>query len=139
MKDSEREAAKHWLEALTPLYEKNEAAIHEIASLNTESPPQDWDQAFSNENVSVLTTSIKPVKKLPKPKHKELRKLRNDYKNLVADCIKAGHLYLKSYYAGGWSRLTLAKMVFWTGFANTRLEDFLRRLDKVRQEIEATT
>jgi hypothetical protein len=82
-------------------------------------------------------TSIEPVKNLPKPKYKELRKLRSDYTNLVANCLKAGHLYLKSYYAGGLSRLTLAKMVLWTSFANTRLEDFLKRLQKVRQEIEA--
>jgi len=136
MKESEREDARHWLEAFIPLYERNESAINEIASLNNESPPQDWDKAFSNENVSALMATIEPTKKLPKPKHKELRKVKRDYTDLVKTCLHVGHLYLKSYYAGGLSRLTFAKMIYWTTLAHNLFEDFLKRLQKVRQEID---
>ncbi len=112
MKESEREEARHWLEALARLYEQNGVAIREIASLDTEKTPQAWDKAFSNANVSVLMTTIEPIKKLPKPKHKELRKVKRDYTDLVKACLHVGHLYLKSYYAGGLSRWTFSKMIF---------------------------
>jgi hypothetical protein len=138
MKESEREEARHWLETFTPLYERNESVITEIASLNDKSAPQNWDKAFSNENVSTLMTSIEPINALPKPKYKELRKLRGDYTGLVKACIHVGHLYLKSYYAGGLSRLTFSKMVFWTTHAHNLLGDCVKRLQKVRQEIEVT-
>jgi hypothetical protein len=137
MKESEREEAGQWLELLMPLYERSEAAIREIAGLDNESTAQDWDKAFSNVNCSTLLSTMEPLEKLPKPKYKELRKLKSDYKNLVKDCIGAGNMYLKSYYAGSIKRMTLATMVLMTGFARTRLEDFLKRLQKVRQEIEA--
>ena len=136
MKDSEKEEASHWLEKLTRLYEKNRVAITEIASLRTESPPQDWDKAYSNANVRALVSAIETIKELPKPKPKELRKLKDCYRDLVATCLKAGHLYLKSYYAGDLSRLRYSQMIFWTTFSEGLLKDFQKKLEKVRQEIK---
>ena len=59
----------------------------------------EW-QAYSNANVRTLMSAIEPIKELPKPKPKELRKLKECYTDLVACCLKAGHLYLNAYYAG---------------------------------------
>jgi hypothetical protein len=139
MKGLEREEARNWLEAFTPLYQRSEAVIREISSLRTDSPPQNWDEAFSNENVSILMTTIEPINELANPKYKELGKLREDYTGLVKTCSYVRQLYLKSYYAGGLSRITLTKMVYWTTLAHNLLKDFLKRLQKVRHEIEVTT
>jgi hypothetical protein len=136
VKDSEKEEARRWLEGLTRLHEQNEVVIREIATLGPESTPQDWDKAYSNANVRALMGAIHPVKELPKPKQKELRKLKQCYTDLVSACIKAGHLYLKAYYDEHLGRIDYHKMIFWTSFANGLLEDFSRDLDKVRQEIE---
>ena len=136
MKESEKEEARHWLEGLTRLYEQNEVAIREIASLRLESSPQDWDKAYSNANVSTLISAIQPIKELPKPKPKELRKLKECYTDLVSTCLKAGHLYLKSYYAGDLSRVRYSQMIFWTTFSEGLLKDFQKTLEKVRQEIK---
>ena len=138
MKESEKEEARHWLAMLTRLHEQNEVAICEIANLRAESPPQDWDKAYSNANVRTLMSAIEPIKELPKPKPKELRKLKECYTDLVACCLKAGHLYLNAYYAGDFSRLRRSKMMYWASFANPLLEEFSRDLDKVRQEIEVS-
>ena len=137
MKDSEKEEASHWLEKLTGLYEKNRVAITEVASLNTESSSKDWDKAFSNENAAALMNAIEPIKELPKPKNKELRKLKDCYRDLASTCLKAGHLYLKSYYAGDLSRLRCSQMIFWTAASEDLLKDFQKNLEKVRQEIES--
>ncbi len=137
MKDSEKEEASHWLEKLTRLYEKNRVAITEIANLNTESSPEDWDKAFSNENVAALMSATEPIKELPKPKNKELRKLKDCYRDLASTCLKAGHLYLKSYYAGDLSRGRYSQMIYWTTFSEGLLKDFQKKLEKVRQEIRA--
>ena len=137
MKESEKEEARRWLEGLTRLYEQNEVAIREIASLRLESSPQDWDKAYSNANVSTLISAIQPIKELPKPKHKELRKLKECYTDLVATCLKAGHLYLKSYYAGDLSRFRYSKMIYWTSFSEGLLKSFQENLEKLRQEIKA--
>lgn len=136
MKESEREEARRWLEGLTRLYEQNEVALREIASLNTESSPEDWDKAFSNENAAALMNAIEPIKELPKPKNKELRKLKDCYRDLVSTCLKAGHLYLKSYYAGDLGRVRYSQMIFWTTFSEGLLKDFQKKLEKVRQEIK---
>ena len=136
MKDSEKEEVSHWLEKLTGLYEKNRVAITEIASLNTESSPEDWDEAFSNENAAAPMNAIEPIKELPKLKNKELRKLKDCYRDLVSTCLKAGHLYLKSYYAGHLGRVRASQMIFWTTFSEGLLKDFQKNLEKVRQEIK---
>jgi hypothetical protein len=136
MKDSEKEEARSWLERLTHLYEQNEVAIREIAGLQPESSQQEWDKTFSNANVSALIGAIEPTKSLPRPKPKELRKIKKCYTDLVACCLKAGHLYLKAYYAGDFSCLRRSQMMAWASLVNPLLKDFLRDLDRVRQEIE---
>ncbi len=128
MKESEKEEASHWLEKVAHLYERNSVAIGEIANLNTESSPQDWDKAFSNENVAVLMSAIEPMKELPKPKNRELDKLKECYTDLVASCLKAGHLYLKSYDAGDLSRVGYSQMIYWTTFSEGLLKDFQKKL-----------
>lgn len=136
MKESEKEEARHWLAVLTRLHEQNEVAICEIANLRAESPPQDWDKAYSNANVRTLMSAIESIKELPKPKPKELRKLKERYTDLVAFCLKAGHLYLNAYYAGDSSRLQHSKMMFWASLVNPLLEEFSRDLDNLCGKLE---
>jgi len=138
MKDSEKEEARRWLAVLTRLYEQNEVAIRDTANLDTESSPQDWDKAYSNANVRALISAKYAVKELPKPKQKELRKLKQCYTDLVSACVGAGHLYLKAYYDEHLGRIDYHKMIFWTSIAKRLFEDFSRDLDKIRQEIEVS-
>ena len=83
-------------------------------------------------------SAIQPIKELPKPKHKELRKLKECYTDLVATCLKTGHLYLKAYYDKHLGRIDYHKLIFWASIAKQLFEDFSRDLDKVRQEIEVS-
>jgi len=138
MKESEKEEARHWLEELTRLYEQDEVVIREIASLRPESSLQDWDKAYSNANVRALMSAMQPIKELPKPKPKELRKLKECYTDLVTFCLKAGHVYLNAYDAGDFSRSRRSKMMLWVSLVNPLLKDFSRDLDKVRQEIKVS-
>ena len=118
MKESEKEEARRWLEGLIRLYEQNESAFREIAGLDHKSAMQDWDKAYSNENVRNLLSAKQVLEEevFPKSKHKDLNKLRNCFSHLVSACCGAGTVYLKSYYAGNISRKAHAGMVYFTSF-----------------------
>lgn len=138
VKESEKTEARIWAMKLMSLWEQTEVPIRAIAKLETKSSVQDWDKAFSNENSAALMNAIEPAKELPRPKQRELRKLKGCYTDLLATCLKVGHLYLKSYYAGNLSRFGYSKMIFWTSFANDLLKEFLSGVDKVFHELDAS-
>ena len=75
------------------------------------------------------------LKKLPKPKPKELRKLKQSFTDLINTCLQAGNLYLKAYYAKDLNRLKYSKMIFWASFVSNLLKDFIKDFVKTCQEL----
>jgi hypothetical protein len=133
MPKEEVEDARRWLNKLIQIYDRTKSVINEIVELDMDSDARDWNRVFSNENVLVLTQAIEPIKDLPKPKQKKLRKLKQDYIDLLQCCLKAGHLYLKAYYNGHLSRLNYSKLIYWTSLAGGILKTFKKELYKVNQ------
>jgi hypothetical protein len=112
-KDSTAEAGR-WLDMLLPLYRQATGYINLVAD--------DVSDAGTPANLAALPEVIQrlsPIRKavieLPRPKDRELRRLKKDFKLALDACIKAGKWDLKLEQKA--SRLRLAMTVFWTELA----------------------
>lgn len=130
MKDVDREETERWLKAFMPLYEQAAALIHKIAKIDADGMPTDL--ATLVEGNEKLPPILKSVKELPKPKEKELRKLKKDFQDVLDACIKAGGWGVKLIQDP--NRVRFANIVFWTTFASGLMESFSKRLTLLSKE-----
>jgi len=114
VKESDREEAGRWLETFTSLYEQSSVFIHCITDkVNADGLPADL--AALPEVVQKLSPLLKSVRELPRPRQRELRRLKKDLKLTIDACIKAGKWRIK--YSRKASRFRLSATVFWTSLA----------------------
>jgi hypothetical protein len=123
------------LGAIFAFYKHTLDAVQQVTSLNLDSKPEEWNSAFSNENSAALMEVIEPLNGLTKPDNKDIRKLKTTYNDLIASCLKAGHLFLNAYFKEEMKRTNFSKMVYWTSFAKGLREDFVSKLEKLEKDI----
>ena len=124
MKGVDREERAQWLKAFMPLYEQAARLIRNIAKVGADGLPTDVESLI--EGYEKLPPILQSVKEIPKPKEKELRKLKKDFEDLLYSCIRAGEWGIK--FAQDPSRISFANIVLFTNFANGLMESFSKRL-----------
>jgi len=124
MKDVDREERAQWLKAFMPLYEQAAPLIRNIAKVDADGSPTDVGNLI--EGYEKLPPILQSVKEIPKPREKELRKLKKDFEDLLYSCIRAGEWGIK--FVQDPSRIRFASIVFFTNAANGLMESFSKRL-----------
>lgn len=125
MKEADREEARRWLEALMPLYEQASVFIHSVTDkVNADGLPTDLTAL--PEVILKLSPILKSVREMPKPRHRELRRLGKDLKLTLDACIKASKWRIK--HSRKASRIRLSATVFWTSLAISFSESLARKL-----------
>ena len=130
MKEAVREETERWLKGFMPLYQQAATLIHKIAKFDAEGLPTDLPTLLDG-NVK-LPPILKSVKELPKPKEKELRKLKKDFENVLDACIKASEWGVK--FSQDQSRIRLSMIVFQTTAAIEFMKSFSKRLTLLSKE-----
>jgi hypothetical protein len=125
MKDVEREERAQWLKAFMPLYEQAAPLIRNIAK-KVDADGLRTDVGSLVEGYEKLPPILQSVKEIPKPKEKELRKLKKDFEDLLVSCIRAGEWGIK--FVQDPSRIRFGSIVFFTSVANGLMESFSKRL-----------
>ena len=120
-----------WLQAFMQLYEQAAPLIQRTAKPDTDGLPADLETLI--EAARKLPPILESVKNLPKPKQKEFRNIKNDFKNVLSRCIKAGETGIKllddlNHGAKMAARIRLATIVGYTGQANAYYESLSKRL-----------
>jgi len=135
IKHEEREDSDKWLKEFMPLYEKANPFIQKVIKIDadTDSATVKSFVAAVREGYQELSLILRCVKAIPKPKEKELGKLRADFERALIFCISAATLAVQFYKKP--SRFTLAKLVWHAGLAKGRMEDFSKRLVSVSKAI----
>ena len=125
MKEADREEAKRWLETLMPLYEQASIFIHSVTDkVNADGLPTDLTAL--PEVILKLSPVLKSVREMPKPRHRELRRLWKDLKLTLDACIKASKWRIK--HSRKASRIRLSATVFWTSLAISFSESLALKL-----------
>ncbi len=125
MKEADREEARRWLETLMPLCEQASVFIHSVTDkVNADGLPTDL--AALPEVILKLSPILKSANKMPKPRAKELRRLRKDFKLTLDACIKASKWRIK--HSRKASRIRLSATVFWTSLAISFSESLASKL-----------
>lgn len=124
MKETDREEAKRWLQAFMPLYEQAATITHNIAQVNADGLPTDLTTL--REINAKLPPILKSAKEMPKPKDKELRRLKKDFRLTLDACIKASKWRAKLNQKP--NRVRFSVTVFWTSLANSFTESMSKRL-----------
>lgn len=139
VKESLKQQVKLWLDDLASLQKRAQTAVREIASLCSESPPDDWSKAFSSKNVMSLVNTAQSIKELPKTKVKELRKLKKIYEELIASGIQASNLYKDAHNTNHHGQGQYLKIIHWASYVDGLLKDFTKELDKTYRIFNLTT
>jgi hypothetical protein len=125
MKEADREEAGRWLETFMPLCEQASVFVHRVTDkVNADGLPTDL--AALPEVILRLSPILKSVNKIPKPRHRELRRLKKDLKLTLGACIKASKWRVK--HSRKASRIRLSATVFWTSLAISFSESLARKL-----------
>ncbi len=125
MKELDREEVEWWLETFMPLYEQASASIHRVTGkVNADGLPADLTAL--PEVILKLSPILKSVNKMPKPRAKELRRLKKDFKLTLDACIKASKWRIKHSQRA--SRIRLSATVFWTSLAISFSESLSQKL-----------
>ena len=124
MKNVDSEEAERWLKAFMPLYEQAATLTHKISEVDNDGVPTDLT-ALREINAK-LPPILKSVKEMPKPKSKELRRLKKDFKLALDACIKASKWRLKQSQKS--SRFRFSVTVFWTTLAIGFMESLSKKL-----------
>ena len=130
MKDVDSEEREQWLKAFLPIYENSANLIQKIAKIDADGSPTDVETLI--EGYEKLPPILQSVKEIPKPKEKELRKLKKDFEDLLYSCIRAGEWGIK--FVQDPSRIRFANIVFFTNFANGLMESFSKRLSSLSEK-----
>jgi hypothetical protein len=125
MKGVDREAREEWLKAFMPLYEQAAPLIRNIAK-KVDADGLQTDVGSLVEGYEKLPPILQSVKEIPKPKEKELRKLKKDFEDLLYSYIRAGEWGIK--FVQDPSRIRFGSIVFFTNVANGLMESFSKRL-----------
>ena len=113
MKEIDKEEAEQWLKIFMPLYEQAIMLTPKIPEVDSDGVPTDVT-ALREISIKLLPV-LKSLKEMPKPKNKELRRLRKDLKLTLDACISAGKWGIKLNQKS--SRLRFSVTVFWTSLA----------------------
>jgi hypothetical protein len=124
MKEVDREEAEKWLKTFMILYQQASALTHKISEVNADGLPSDLTAL--KEASEKLPPILKSVKEMPKPKEKELRRLKKDLRLTVDACIKAGKWVIKLNQKP--SRFRFSVAVFWTSLAISFTESLSQKL-----------
>ena len=125
MKEVDREEAERWLEAFKTLCEQASVFIHSVTGkVNADGLPTDLTAL--PEVILRLSPILKSVNKVPKPRHRELRRLKKDLKLTLDACIKASKWRIK--HSRKASRIRLSATVFWTSLAISFSESLALKL-----------
>ncbi|MEK7354246.1 MAG: hypothetical protein AABZ77_07060 [Chloroflexota bacterium] len=122
-----------WLKAFMVIYKQASPLIDTIAKLPTEGQPLDRRSLI--EAYRSFGPLLKSLKGMPKPTHKELRNIKNDFKKTLSMCIKAGEMAVKMVDDLGHgyklaSRMHLSSIVGYMGYAGIYHKALLDRLAK---------
>jgi hypothetical protein len=130
IKDVDGEEAERWLKAFMSVYEQAAISIHKIAELDADGFPADLITLL--EGSVKLPPMLKCVKEIPKPKEKELRKLKQDSEHVLDACIKASEWGVK--LSQDRNRARLSNIVFWTSMAISSTDSLSKRLGSLTQK-----
>lgn len=126
-----------WLQAFIPLYEKVAPLVRYIANLERIDAGQ---LPLSPDVLMRSTITLKPalqaLRKMAKPKEKELLTLMNDFEAAVSNCIKAGEAAVRYAKSGGQTmegRIQLSNLVNSTVLAHQYMELASKRLKRLSE------
>lgn len=125
MKEAAREEAGRWLETFMPLCEQASVFIHSVTD-NVDTDGLPTDLAVLPEVILRLSPILKSIREMPKPRAKELRRLKKDFKLTLDACIKASKWAIK--HSRKASRIRLSATVFWTSLAISFSESLYLKL-----------
>ena len=134
MKDELNETQKQCLKSFMAIYKQASPLIDAVAKLDTEGQPADLSSLLeAYRNFSPL---LKSLKEMPKPSHKELRNIKNDFEKTLSMCIKAGEMAIKmvddlGHEAKLASRMHFSSIVGYTGYAEIYYKSLQDRLTKI--------
>lgn len=131
MKETDRKEAERWLQAFMPLYEQATTITHNIAQVNADGLPTDLTTL--REINAKLPPILKSAKEMPKPKDKELRRLKKDFRLTLDACIKASKWRAKLSQKP--NRVRFSVTVFWTSLANSFMESLSKRLASLSEHL----
>ena len=132
MKELDREEAERWLKAFMLLYEQAANLIHNISEVNADGLPTDLTALM--EMGIKLPPILKSVKEMPKPKEKELRRLKKDFKLTLDACISASKWGIKHSQKA--NRFRFSVTVFWTSLAISFTESLSKRLALLSEHLD---
>jgi hypothetical protein len=131
MKEIDREEVERWLQKIMPLYEQTAILTQNIAQVNADGLPTDLTAL---REISIkLPPILKSVKEMPKPKSKELRRLKKDFKLALDACISASKWRIKQSQKS--SRFRLSVTVFWTSLAIDFMESLPKSLASLTEHL----
>lgn len=111
-----------------PLYERASSTIDRFTdSVSEDELPT--DPSSLPEVIQELSPILKAVRELPRPRDKELRRLKKDSKLTLDACIKASKWALKLESKA--SRFRLSATVFWTSLAVSFFESLSVKLTSI--------
>ena len=125
IKEVDREEAVQLLKTLMPLSEQVAPIVRRITKVDANDMLVADLEDFL-EAVKELPPILESMKRVPKPKDKELRKYKKEIEDSLDACIKACKWYLK--FAESPSRVRLASIVFQMSVATSLMESATQRL-----------
>ncbi len=124
MKDVDREETERWLKEFMTLYKQTDTLVNKITKTVADNIPANLEILL--EGYEKLPPIFQSVKELPKPKEKEFSRLKNDFKDVLDACIKAGGWAVKLIQDP--SRSRFANIIFFTTLASGIMEKVSKRL-----------
>jgi hypothetical protein len=124
------------LNKFLPIYNEAKSKIDEIIDFDVLSDNLDFDNVTINiKQVILAATNLKFIldtinDELPKPKDKELRKIRKDFLDVLTACVSNGAMWLEYSRAPG-SKIQRQKIVYFWSMAkgiNKHLSDRITRI-----------
>ena len=124
MKEVDKAEAEEFLKVFMPLYEQADTLIHKIVEKDADGLPASLETLI--EAANKLLPILLSLQELPKPKYKELRRLKKEFNDVLKACIQAGEWAFK--FAQNPGRVRLANIVFSTTLASGIMENCSKRL-----------
>jgi hypothetical protein len=131
MKEIDREETEQWLKTFMSLYQQAIMATPKISEVDRDGVPTDVT-ALREISIKLLPI-LKSVKEMPKPKNKELRRLKKDLKLTLEACISASKWGIKLNQKS--SRLRFSTTIFWTSLAISFKESLSKNLAALTQNL----
>lgn len=134
MKDESNEAQGQWLKSFMVIYKQASPLIDTVAKLDTERQPADLNSLL--EAYRSFGPLLQSLKEMPKPPHKELRNIKNDFEKTLSMCMKAGEMAIKmvddlGHGAKLASRMHFSSIVGYISYAEIYYKALRDRLTKI--------